>query len=148
MASSCEANLGSKLSEGTDNIGNNAKEIYPKIHNGAWRRADDSVAVLVGRNYYGVKGAEIEGKIVCLGDFEIRGGGPADLVEVGVVSIICWVFKGLLSLPRGVSLKVYCYFSHLLKNAGFSSCSQRWGRDSRWKRPQDQEKSSSDGAWR
>jgi len=86
VASSCEANLGSKLSEGTDNIGNNAIEIYPKIHNGAWRRADDSVAVLVGRNYYGVKGAEIEGKIVCLGDFEIQVGGPADLVEVGVGS--------------------------------------------------------------
>jgi len=86
VASSCEANLGSKLSEGTDDLGSNANEIYPNIHNGAWRRADDSVAVLVGRNYYGVSGAEIEGKIVCLGDFEIQGNGPGDLVEAGVGS--------------------------------------------------------------
>lgn len=85
-ASSCEANLGSKLSEGTDDVGNNVHTNYPKIHNGAWKRADDSVAVFVGGNYVGVKGAEIEGKIVCLGDFEIRGGGPSDLVEVGVGS--------------------------------------------------------------
>jgi hypothetical protein len=89
VISNCEPNLGSKLSEGTDlSGGDQSVSPYPKIHNGAWQRADDSVSLLVGGNYLGRRGAEIEGKIVCLGDFDIRSGGPADLVEAGVVCII------------------------------------------------------------
>jgi len=86
--SKLEPNLGSKMSEGTDNEGNNAKSTYPKIHNGQWKRADDSVGLLVGGGFTGNEGAEIEGKIVTLGNFVINEAGPSDLVEAGVGSRI------------------------------------------------------------
>jgi len=65
----CEANLGVGLSEAT---GANNLETFPIIQGGNVQGRDDSVAVLVGGNYRVKKGAEIEGKIVVLGDFTIE----------------------------------------------------------------------------
>jgi len=65
----CEANLGTGFSVAT---GGTILQTFPIIQSGHIRGRDDSVAVLVGGNYRVEKGAEIEGKIVVLGDFTIE----------------------------------------------------------------------------
>jgi len=80
----CEANLGAGLSEAT---GKNTLATFPTIQTSNIQGRDDSVAVLVGGNYRVVKGAEIEGKIVVLGDFTIESAANFhSLVRVGAGS--------------------------------------------------------------
>jgi len=53
-------------------------------YSGLTKGRDDSAAVLVGGNFIVEKGAEVEGKIVVLGDFAIKSGsGFRSLVKVG-----------------------------------------------------------------
>jgi choice-of-anchor A domain-containing protein len=78
------ANLGDGFSAATDYT-----EKFPNIRspvNGMPIGRDDSVAVFVGGNYYGKLGAEIEGKIVTLGDF--RNDDINSFVQVGLGSQI------------------------------------------------------------
>jgi len=66
----CTDNLGAKLSAAT---GQGTIDPYPLIHTATLAKGyDNSAAVLVAGNFVVKKGAEIEGKIVTLGDFKIK----------------------------------------------------------------------------
>jgi len=58
---------------------------YPKVHSlgSGVSGKDDSVAVLVGGNFNGQKGAEIEGNMVVLGDFRVEQNGPLNFASAG-----------------------------------------------------------------
>jgi len=58
---------------------------YPKVHSlgSGVSGKDDSVAVLVGGNFVGQKGAEIEGNMVVLGDFRVDQNGPLNFASAG-----------------------------------------------------------------
>jgi choice-of-anchor A domain-containing protein len=60
---------------------------------------DDAIAFFVGGNYYGKLGAEIEGKIVALGDFKIGPNGPNSLVQAG---------KGTQIIPNNYETVLFC----------------------------------------
>eukprot|EP00538_Stauroneis_constricta_P006379 CAMPEP_0119572802 /NCGR_PEP_ID=MMETSP1352-20130426/44801_1 /TAXON_ID=265584 /ORGANISM="Stauroneis constricta, Strain CCMP1120" /LENGTH=707 /DNA_ID=CAMNT_0007622489 /DNA_START=63 /DNA_END=2186 /DNA_ORIENTATION=- len=64
--------------------------IYPLLR-GLKRREprpgfDSGVAFLVGGNFHSIRGAEVEGRMVVLGDITIEADGAASLVQVGVGS--------------------------------------------------------------
>jgi len=58
---------------------------YPSVHQLGTGESgfDDSVAVLVGGNFSGQKGAEIEGNMVVMGDFHVDQNGPMNFVSAG-----------------------------------------------------------------
>ena len=58
---------------------------YPKVHSlgSGVSGNDDGVAMLVGGNYDGRKGAEIEGNMVVMGNFRVEQNGPSNFVSVG-----------------------------------------------------------------
>ena len=75
-------NLGDKLSDSAFIDGP-----YPKIKsNAAATGYDDSIAFFVKGTYTSEIAAEVEGKIVVLGDFLIKSGGVNSLVNAGVGS--------------------------------------------------------------
>ena len=79
-------NLGEGYSEAT---GTNAYSAacFPKVV--GWPGGypghgfDDSVAVFVGGNFKGERGAEVEGNVVVLGDITVEQNGPGNFVSVG-----------------------------------------------------------------
>jgi len=58
---------------------------FPKVHNinASPSGKDDAVAVLVGGNYYGKNGAELEGNLVVMGNFLVDSSGPSNFVSAG-----------------------------------------------------------------
>jgi choice-of-anchor A domain-containing protein len=78
-------NLGDAFSGPT---GKNAySENWPKIGSTNWPKGrDDSVAFFVGGDYYGKTGAEVEGKMVVLGN--LKNNGINSMVQVGLGSQI------------------------------------------------------------
>lgn len=94
FAAECQnTNLGYGFSEATHDAtlgdthwGQGEEQMcYPKVHsNGSGSSGvDDSVAVLVGGNFSGAKGAEIEGNMVVMGDFHVDQNGPLNFVSAG-----------------------------------------------------------------
>jgi choice-of-anchor A domain-containing protein len=90
---------------------------------------DDSVALLVGRNFHGVLGAEIEGRIVTLGNFKIdAGSGITSLVKVGAGSqvvpnsgVIHLLVGGDLEINESVHLMPTSRIVYKGSNAGMGS---------------------------
>jgi choice-of-anchor A domain-containing protein len=58
---------------------------YPKVHSlgSGVSGNDDGVAMLVGGNFVGLKGAEIEGNMVVMGNFRVEQNGPSNFVSAG-----------------------------------------------------------------
>jgi len=86
-------NLGRGFSEATSIVEGQpayGEACYPPITVKAkedWNEAttefDDSVSVFVGKDYIGLKGAEVEGKIVVLRNLKMKRQGPPNFVTVG-----------------------------------------------------------------
>eukprot|EP00531_Pseudo-nitzschia_arenysensis_P015074 CAMPEP_0116134846 /NCGR_PEP_ID=MMETSP0329-20121206/10868_1 /TAXON_ID=697910 /ORGANISM="Pseudo-nitzschia arenysensis, Strain B593" /LENGTH=660 /DNA_ID=CAMNT_0003629593 /DNA_START=81 /DNA_END=2060 /DNA_ORIENTATION=- len=103
-------NLGAGFSEATDYDG----ECYPHItsldtNNLAGH--DDSVAVFVGGDFVGNVGAEVEGKMVTLGDLTVGSSGPGNFVSVGLGSQViptagtdCIVVGGNIETMRDIQV--------------------------------------------
>jgi len=84
-------NLGRGFSEATSIVEGQpayGEACYPPITvkqdwNEATTEFDDSVSVFVGKDYIGLKGAEVEGKIVVLRNLKMKRQGPPNFVTVG-----------------------------------------------------------------
>mmetsp|Transcript_1462 Transcript_1462/g.1555 ORF Transcript_1462/g.1555 Transcript_1462/m.1555 type:complete len:177 (-) Transcript_1462:39-569(-) len=88
-------NLGYGFSEATHNpslgeshygqAADGSEMCYPKVHSlgSGVSGFDDSVAVLVGGNFNGLKGAEIEGNMVVMGNFNVEQNGPLNFASAG-----------------------------------------------------------------
>jgi len=129
-------NFGFGFSEATGNP-HYTKTCYPHItilspNNLPGR--DDSVAVFAGGNFSGVNSAEVEGKVVVLGNLEVKSGGPGNFVSVGVGSHVipnsgtdCIVVGGNLKADRDV--QVFNQVSSMscdIVYKGSSSTTGRW----------------------
>lgn len=85
----CEAlvNLGYDFSKATGPNAYPDDKCYPHVRGADFRESagkDDSVAVFVGGSYNGVTAAEVEGRMVVLGDLSVKSNGPGNFVSVGV----------------------------------------------------------------
>lgn len=71
---------------------------YPHVQSANWgnpQGADNGVAVFVGGNYIGRGGsAEVEGKMVVLGDLIVESDGPGNFISVGVGSQVLPDYAG------------------------------------------------------
>ena len=81
---------------------------------------DNSVAVFAGGDYKGINGAEVEGKLVVLGDLIVESGGPSNFVSVGLGSQVipspntdCIIVGGNLEAHRPI--QVYNYYQSWMK---------------------------------
>jgi choice-of-anchor A domain-containing protein len=72
---------------------------------------DDSIAVFAGKDYIGRKAAEVEGKMVVLGDLKVKKNGPGNFVSVGVGTHVipnpnteCIIVGGDLEADRDIQV--------------------------------------------
>jgi len=63
---------------------------FPDVHSQGTGQSgfDDAIAVFIGGSYTGTSGAEIEGNMVVLGDFDVQSQGPLNVVSAGLGSQI------------------------------------------------------------
>jgi choice-of-anchor A domain-containing protein len=96
---------------------------------------DNSVAVFAGGNYKGNNAAEVEGKMVVLGDLIVESSGPGNFVSVGLGSQVipspdtdCIIVGGNLEAHRDI--QVYNQLPWMKCNIVFKGTTQQEGR---WK---------------
>jgi choice-of-anchor A domain-containing protein len=72
---------------------------------------DDGIAVFVGGDFIGIDSAEVEGRVVVLGDLTVQAGGPGNFVSVGVGTHVipnngvdCMIVGGDLEAYRNIQV--------------------------------------------